>query len=133
MASFEYDVPDELMDELKKLGDAAEQIASRMINGATPILEKQVKLESEKHRVSKDMYNSIKSTKAGPHKSGGYYAIVRPTGSDSKGVRNMEKMAYLEYGTSRQAATPVLTKAINDSEKEVLGTMQAIFDREVGK
>jgi len=133
MAKFEYEVPDDLLNELKKLGSAADEIASRMINGATPILEKQVKLESEKHRVSKDMYNSIKSTKAGPHKSGGYYAIVRPTGSDSKGVRNMEKMAYLEYGTSRQPATPVLTKAINDSEQGVLAKMQEIFDREVGK
>jgi len=78
------------------------------------------------------MYKSIKHTKAGPTKKGGYYATVRPTGKDSKGVRNMEKMVYLEYGTSKQSPAPTLTKAIKDSEKAVLNKMQEVFNREVG-
>ena len=73
-------------------------------------------------------------------KSGGFYAVVRPTGTDSKGVRNMEKAVYLEYGTSkqkgsgrkdRQSPRPWVDKALNDSEEPVLNKMQEVFNREV--
>ena len=61
----------------------------------------------------------------------GYYISVRPTGKDKKGVRNMEKMAALEFGVDgKQAATPVLTPAVNDAEGKVLDKMQEVFDRE---
>ena len=78
------------------------------------------------------MYKSIKKTKAGKASKGGYFASVRPTGTDKKGVRNMDKMVYLEYGTSKQDATPVLTKALKDSESAVYDKMQEVFNREVG-
>lgn len=61
----------------------------------------------------------------------GYYICVRPTGKDKDGVRNMEKMAALEYGVGgRQAATPVLTPAVHAAEDPVLKKMQEVFDRE---
>ena len=41
-------------------------------------------------------------------------------------------MVYLEYGTSDQAPTPILTKAIKDSETAVLNKMQEVFDRAIG-
>ena len=93
------------------------------------------------------MVDSIKSTKAGKTRYGGYFAISRPTGYARTGwkyartkknagtkerLRNMEKLVYLEYGTSKQPATPVLTKAIKDSEPKVLRKMQEVFNREVG-
>lgn len=132
MASFEYDVPDELMDEFKKLGDAAEQIAFKMLNESAPILMDRVTAELSNHKVSGDLVKSIKIIKAKKAKGGGYAASVEPSGTDKKGVRNVEKMIYLEYGTSRQPARPTLTKAINDSEQGVLAKMQEVFDREVG-
>ena len=46
-------------------------------------------------------------------------------------VRNMEKMVYLEYGTSKQRATPVLSKATRRAEKDVISKMQEVFNREV--
>ena len=132
MASFSYDVPDDFIKQLGNLADI-DRYAPLMIDGAIPILEQQVKIELSKHKVTSDLLKSIKVVKNKKSKSGGYAASVEPSGTDRKGVRNVEKMLYLEYGTSRQPATPVLAKAIKDSEKEVLGTMQAIFDREVGK
>lgn len=130
MATLNYDIPDEMMDEFKKLGTDTEEIILKMLNGAIPILETHVKEELEKHRISGDLLRSIKIIKAKQAKAGGYSASVEPSGTDKKGVRNVEKMIYLEYGTSRQAATPVLTKAINDSEQGVLAKMQEVFDRE---
>ena len=132
MASFEVEIPDDFIKQLGTLADI-DRYAPLMIDGAIPILEQQVKVELSRHKVTGDLLKSIKTTKTKKTKAGVYSASVEPSGTDRKGVRNVEKMLYLEYGTSRQPATPVLAKAIKDSEKEVLGTMQAIFDREVGK
>lgn len=132
MASFKVEVPDDFIRQLDKLADF-DRYAPLMIEAAMPVLERQVKIEVSRHDVTGDLHKSIKSTKAKKTKEGVYSASVEPSGKDRKGVRNIEKMIYLEYGTSRQPATPVLTKAVKDSEKEVLTTMQAIFDREVGK
>ncbi len=95
------------------------KLAPKMIDESMPILEKNLKKELAKHRRTGDMLNSVKKTKAGKNKYG-HYAVVRPTGTDSKGVRNMEKLAHAEYGTSKQSPTPILTKAIEDSEKSVI-------------
>ena len=131
MGKFDFEIPDDFIKQLGKLADV-DRIAPQMIDEAIPKLLDSVKKETAFHKQTGDMYNSIKATKAGKSKNGGYYATVRPTGKDKKGVRNMEKMVYLEYGTSDQPATPVLTKAIKDSEKAVMEKMQAVFNREVG-
>ena len=130
MASFEYDIPGDLLNELKKLGSAADEIAIKMLNQSAPILMDRVTAELSNHKVSGDLVKSIKIIKAKKAKGGGYSAGVEPSGTDKKGVRNVEKMIYLEYGTSRQPARPTLAKAINDSEQGVLAKMQEVFDRE---
>jgi HK97 gp10 family phage protein len=131
MGKFDFEIPTDFIKQLGKLADV-DRIAPQMIDEAMPILEGNLKKEMAKHRRTGDMINSVRKTKAGKNKYG-YYAVVRPTGKDSKGVRNMEKMVYLEYGTSDQPATPILTKAIKDSEKAVLDKMQEVFSREVGE
>ena len=45
----------------------------------------------------------------------------------------MEKMAHAEYGTSKQTPTPILSKAIKNSQTEIDDKMKAIFKREVEK
>jgi HK97 gp10 family phage protein len=131
MAKFDFEVPTDFIKQLGKLADV-DRIAPQMLDEALPILERNVKSEVSKHVVSGDLLKSIKLSKAKKNKYG-YYASVQPTGKDKKGVRNMEKMVYLEYGTKKQPARPTLTKAIKDSEKAVLGKMQEVFDREVGE
>lgn len=131
MGKFDFEIPTDFIKQLGKLADV-DRIAPQMLNEALPILERNVKSEVSKHVVSGDLLKSIKMSKAKKNKYG-YYASVTPTGTDKKGVRNMEKMVYLEYGTSDQPATPVLTKAIKDSEKAVMEKMQEVFNREVGE
>lgn len=132
MAKFDFTVPDSFVKQLGRLSDV-DRIAPQMIDEAIPILEGNVKSEVSKHRDTGAMESSIKKTKAKATKNGGYYACVRPTGKDAKGVRNMEKMVYSEYGTSKQSPTPMLTKAIKDSENDVLEKMQEVFNREVSQ
>jgi HK97 gp10 family phage protein len=132
MGKFDFEISPEFIKQLGRLADV-ERIAPKMIDEAIPILLDNVKAETAQHKRTGDMYKSIKPTKAKKTKKGGYFASVRPTGTDKKGVRNMEKMVYLEYGTKKQSARPVLTKALKDSENAVMNKMEEVFKREVSK
>lgn len=138
MAKFNIEGIDDLMKELSYLD--CEKIAPSMLKEAEPILTKEVKEKIRPHKETGDMYNSIKSTGA-QRSQNGYYLCVRPTGkSTRKGkgkrkvpVKNMDKLAWLEYGTSAEPARPVLTAATHAAEEPVLKKMQEVFNRETEK
>lgn len=134
MAKFDFEIP---ADFIKQLGKAAdlEKYAPVMIDEAMPVLAKTLINGMRKHKDTGAMIDSVKKTKAKKTKYGGYYAVVRPTGKDAKGVRNMEKLMHIEFGTSKdskshQSAMPILSKAVKDAEPEVLEKMQEVFNRE---
>lgn len=132
MGKFGFSIPPDFLRTLGKLEDV-DRIAPKMINEATPLLENSVKSNLIAHKQSGEMVASIKKTKASKKKDGGYKATVRPTGKDKNGIRNMEKAAYLEFGTSKQRATPWVNSSINDCDSEVLDSMRKTFEREVLK
>lgn len=132
MGKFGFSIPPDFLRTLGKLEDV-DRIAPKMINEATPLLENSVKSNLTAHKQSGEMVASIKKTKASRKKDGGYQATVRPTGKDKNGIRNMEKAAYLEFGTSKQHATPWVNSSINDCDSEVLDSMRKTFEREVLK
>lgn len=128
MAQFEIEGIDDLLKDLSMLD--VERLAPIMLEESVPILEEAVVKRASRHHDSGDMVESIKKSGAERNQIG-YYICVRPTGRDKKGVRNMEKMAALEYGVDgKQGATPVLTPAVNAAEEKVLEKMQEVFDRE---
>lgn len=130
--SFDFNVSPEWLKQLGRMADI-DKYAPQMINEAAPILVKNIKSEMAKHRRTGDMVNSVKLQKAGKrNKNGNYYAWTGPTGKDRNGVRNMEKLAHAEYGTTKQEPTSILTKAIKDSEAAVYDKMQEVFAREMG-
>lgn len=147
MARFDIEGIDDLMKDLGNL--EVDRIAPKMLEEASPLLEREVKAALFSHQDTGEMYQSIKSTGAMRNKYG-YYLCVRPTGTSSgkkwknsrtKGgkragqtekVRNMDKAAYLEFGTSRQPARPVFSRAARKAEDVVLDKMQEVFNREVG-
>lgn len=117
----------------------------KALNEAAPILEEKLKSRIAKHDGTGAMSASIKKTKPKKNKWG-HYIVIRPTGIDirqNKGkpwaknatneVRNMEKLVYMEYGTSTQSPTPVMTPALNDAENAVTAKLQEVFEREVMK
>lgn len=146
MARFDIEGIDDLMKDLGEL--EIDRIAPKMLEEASPLLEREVKAALFSHQDTGEMYRSIKSTGAMRNKYG-YYLSVRPTGtsggkkwknSRTKGgkrvgktekLRNMDKAAYLEFGTSRQPARPVFSKAVRKAESPVLDKMQEVFNREV--
>lgn len=132
MGKFDFNIPPDFIKTLGKLSDV-DALAPKMIDEATPILQSSVKSTLSRHKQTGEMISSIKRTRAKKKKNGGYIGTVRPTGTDAKGVRNMEKAAYLEYGTSKQAASPWIDAALGDCESAVLDSMKKTFEREVKK
>ena len=124
--SFELEGFDGMMAELERLGNV-DELAPKMLEAAEPIMTRNLKAAASTHKRTGEMESSIKPTKPKQTKDG-WSLTVRSTGTDRKGVRNMEKMAYLEYGTSKQAATPVLGPAVRQSETACLAAMQNAFD-----
>lgn len=119
---------DDLVSELGKIARA--QMARKMLTESAPILVNEMKAKAANHHVTGDMVGSIKASS--PKSTGGGMSVtVSAEGTGSNGTRNAEKMAYLEYGTYKQKATPVVTPATNGAEPKVHEKMQQIFDAEV--
>ena len=145
MGKFDFEIDQDFVKKLLELSDPDEYVP-QILDSAIPILEESVKSELSKHKRTSQLVNSVKKTKASKSPNGGYFVCVRPTGKsesyiDGKGVlrkykvpvRNMEILAHLEYGTSKQRPTPILTKAYKDSYNEVMTKMQEEFGKVVVK
>ena len=128
MANFEMNGLDEFAKILESAGNL-DELAPKMIEEALPILEESLKAvvgeEANKGYATGTMVKSIKKTRSLRNEYG-YFGVVRPTGKDEKGVRNMEKLAYLHYGTSKQMARPVVSKAVFRVKQNVINKMQEV-------
>ena len=130
MAKFETDIGiDELMTSLTSVD--IEAIAPLALEQSAPIVQKKLIQLSEPHKRTGAMVKSIKAQKAS--KSGdGYSIFVGASGVDRKtGIRNMEKMAYLEFGVRahNQPATPVIVPTIRATHDDVCDSMQDVFNK----
>lgn len=130
MARFQVDGLEEIINKLEGISDY-DEIAPELINNSLEPLEKEVKNRLNKHNKSGDLAKSVKKQKAQKNQYG-WYGRVLPSGKDSNGVRNMEKLAYLEYGTSHQPATPVITPAVNHALSDIGEQMQEKYNEIVG-
>ncbi len=135
MARMELDGIDELVNELEEMGDLSET-APKMLGEAGTILErnlkKNVRIAASNGNATGELVESIHTMPARQN-AYGHYTVVGPTGTDKKGLRNGEKMAYLEYGTSRngkrrQPPRPVMEKTLRESEPSVEDKMQEVFN-----
>lgn len=139
MGKFDFTVSDDFLKTLGKLSDI-DKVAPQMINEALPTCSEYLKrgIESADHPYSKgQMVKSIKESKATQERNGSWKGVTRPTGKDSKGVRNMEKLAYYEYGTSHhgkthQKARPIMDRIKNDASLPAQDKMAEVFKREMG-
>lgn len=126
----------ELERMLKKLR-SPEKMAIKAVDAASPVLVKSFKA-AVNSVVSGDatgsLAASIEATDARQNELG-VFSAVRPTGTDSKGVRNGAKLAYLEYGVRShgQMPRPVRQTAVNNAEAECRRIIQKTIDEEVAK
>lgn len=129
MAQFGVKGLDELVEAFERMG-RIDEIAPKMLEEAVPILKEEVVRLAETHKVTGDMASSIKETKP-RERRGGHEIRVRPTGKDRNGIRNMEKAAWIEFGTKGRSGTPFITSAVLNAEADVKAKMQEVFNREV--
>lgn len=119
-----------LTKQLENLADLSE-LAPKMIDAAKPTvaesLKKNINIAADRGYATGELAESVTATKARLNNYG-YFASVLVSGTDAKGVRNGEKLAYLEYGTSTQTAHPVMRKAVNESEEGAIQKMQDVFN-----
>ena len=121
-----------------------ETMAVRAVDAAVPVIEKNMKarIKSVANRVdgkgrpysTGELAASVSATDAREN-AYGVFSAVRPIGEDAKGMRNVEKMAYLEYGVAShgQEPRPIRQKVINESEGECLKIMKDVIYSEVDK
>lgn len=121
-----------------------EKIAIKAVDKAAPVLEESFRSEIRKaaDRTDKkgrpystgELAASVYRTEAKENHLG-VFSVVKVEGTDSKGVRNVEKLAYLEYGVASkgQDPHPVRQKANNAAEEECVKIMQEVIYEEVDK
>ncbi len=130
------DALDELMNGLSDLSTDINEVAKECIDAAAPTLVEalQSNIQSAANRGYADgsLAASISPTKAKTNAYGNF-AAVRPVGANARGVRNAEKLAYLEYGTAKQKAHPVIKKAIAQAEPQTKEIIQKRFEERVKK
>lgn len=134
---------DELESSFKKLLQP-EKMAIKAVDKAAPVLEKSLKTQIEraanrtdargKPYATGELAASVGSTKAKENDLG-VFAVVKPEGTDSKGVRNAEKLAYLEYGVAShgQLPHPVRQPAVSAVEAKCEEIMRDVIYEEVDR
>lgn len=101
MARFEMQGFDELLDDMKRLGELSGDVADRMLMAGAEKVKVGWRRAAEKHGLQDtgDMIESIGYARA-PKTAGDVRQIdIYPQGKDRKGVRNAEKAFVLHYGT----------------------------------
>lgn len=137
MAVFDFDFPDNILDDVLNVFDEA---APKMIDESLPIYESAIKSELQSHRDTGELIGSIKCKKAKKTVNGAYIGYLTAEGASSKSTytrengkvepfRNYQKALALEYGNSHQPARPFMQAAVNSSEDKVLEKMQEVFER----
>lgn len=134
MGRFTVNGMDKLMASFENIADI-DKIAPKMCEAAGKVLERNLKEEIASEYERGDMYNSIKPTKV--KKVGDKHVIVvRPTGKNRHGERNMAVLMYLNYGYQNIKAKRfvqgrgTLKKVISASKGECEKVMQEVWERE---
>lgn len=138
MAKFTVDFPDSFEKQIEALERAGKETAIKnMLVAGGEYVKKEMKSQCQNHRQSGEMIESIKSTKPKKNERG-YFTVTRPTGKETREgkngrthtVRNMEKLAYLHYGTTKQPATGIVTRIVNRAQKSAIEAMQSQYNKE---
>lgn len=136
MAKFTVDFPESFEKQLELLEHAGEEdVIKKMLSAGSKCICDEMKKQCQNHRQSGKMVESIKTTKTMKNEKG-FFNVTRPTGKEVRGkhsVRNMEKLVYLHYGTSKQPATGIVTKIVNSAEQPAVNAMQRVFNEETKK
>ena len=130
MARLEMDGFDELLAEMKRMGELSGEVADKMLMAGAEEVKKAWRQSAKRvpHRVSGDLIESIDYARK-PKTAGDIRTIdIYPQGKDRKGVRNAEKAFILNYGTKTRTASHWVDDADKASGEPVMQAITAIWD-----
>lgn len=130
MARFDTSGLDELLAEMKRLGELSGETADKMLMAGAEEVKKAWKdsAEKHKHRDYGDMIESIGYARQ-PKTAGDIKQIdIYPQGKDRKGVREVEKAFILHYGKKGKPGSHWVDDADTASGPKVQAAMEQIWD-----
>lgn len=141
MAKMTAQMPDDIIDNFRKLSKKmSDEIAPKMAQGGAEVLAETIRANTEKHSRTGDLARSV--TVGKPKKGKGdiwrcsvYFkgksnSVQGDDGAIRKRknpVSNSSIAMHLEYGTSNQAATPIVRTALESSKSKIEGRMRYEF------
>ena len=142
MAKVSFKLPDEMLENIAKLGNRYDSIVNVILEeGAKPLydtaksnLADSIGRDTKQNSRSKgDLLKSIRITRPFLDKYSNWGIKVGCEGLDSKGVSNALKASVLEHGKSDQMARPWLKPSGSKSKKACIEKMKQAFEAEVDK
>ena len=131
MARFETSGIDEIMEDMKRLGELSGPVADDMLMAGAEEVKVSWQFAAAFHGLKDtgDMIDSIGYPNK-PKNAGDVRSIdIYPQGKDRKGVRNAEKAFINNYGTSRIDATHFVDMADELSGPRVQAAYEQIWDK----
>lgn len=130
MAKFEATGLDALRAKFAGREKKVTSTVYHMLNAGVKIMKEEMQQTMKEMDIeeSGDLINSIKSSGVKKDKSGAYSVTVAPSGTDRKGVRNMEKAIIAELGKEGVPARPWRTVAEERGSKKARERMAEIFN-----
>lgn len=130
MARFDTSGLDDIIRDMRKLGEESGDAAKAMLQAGAEGVKKAWKQAAEEHGLhdTGDMIDSIGFAREPKDIGGIMYIDIYPQGTDHKGVRNATKAFMLHYGTSKIPATRWVDDADAYSEDYAIPAMAEIWN-----
>lgn len=129
MAGFSCEGLDELISQMRKMGQMNGPVVAEMLDTAAEIVRESWKEAAERngHVDTGAMVESVDFPVKGDARA--LYRDIYPQGKDAKGVSNAEKAFILHYGKSSMAGTYWVDEAEQKAGPAVIAACQEIWDR----
>ena len=129
MASIDTVGLDELVNQMRRLGQDVGPVADEMLDTAAGIIRDQWKATAAQygHVDTGAMVDSVDFPVKGNARA--MYRDIYPQGKDAKGVRNAEKAFILHYGKHNMPGTYWVDDAEDKAGPEAIAACQEIWDR----
>jgi len=128
MASFACEGLDELVNQMRRLGQLDGPVVGEMLDAAAEIVREgwQESAAKNGHIDTGAMVASIDFPVKGDARA--LYRDIYPQGKDAKGVSNAEKAFILHYGKASKAGTYWVDEAEMKAGPEAIAACQEIWD-----
>ncbi len=135
MARFRTDGVDDIIQQMKELGELAGETADKMLHAGAEEVKKAWETEAQIHDFidTRDMIDSIGFPSKPKTIKDMKVMDIYPQGKDRKGVRNAEKAFILHYGSSSIDSSHWVDDADERAEEPATKAMSEIWDEALKK